>query len=73
MTESGVELGFIIGVVEEGVVGVTVGTVVIGVVMSFWVVEIGREVNCGCFSSWTFALTCPIDILLVKVEPVLEV
>lgn len=72
MTKSGDEFGFIVGVVEEGVVGVTVGTVVIGVVMSFWVVEIG-EVNCGCFSSWTFALTCPIDILFVKVEPVLEV
>lgn len=49
--ESGVEVGFIIGVDEEGVVGVIVGTVVIGVVMSFWVVEI-EVVKCSCFSSW---------------------
>lgn len=48
--ESGVEVGFIIGVDEVGVVGVIVGTVVIGVVMSFWVVEI--VVKCSCFSSW---------------------
>lgn len=49
--ESGVEVGFIIGVDEVGVVGVIVGTVVIGVVMSFWVVEI-EAVKCSCFSSW---------------------
>ena len=49
--ESGVEVGFIIGVDEEGVVGVIVGTVVIGVVMSFWFVEI-EVVQCSCFSSW---------------------
>jgi hypothetical protein len=49
--ESGFEVGFIIGVVEEGVVltGVIVGTVVIGVVMSFLVVEI-EEVKYNCFT-----------------------
>ena len=38
--KSGFELGFNTGLDEVGVVGITVGTVVIGVVMSFWSVEI---------------------------------
>ena len=38
--EPGFELGFNTGLDEVGVVGIIVGTVVIGVVMSFWSVEI---------------------------------
>lgn len=37
--ESGSEFGFIMGVDEVGVVGIIVGTVVIGVVISFWLLE----------------------------------
>lgn len=48
--ESGFEFGFTTGVDEAGLVGVSVGTVVIGVVMSIWVVEI-CEVKCVCTSS----------------------
>ena len=39
-SESGFELGFNTGVDVVGVLGVNVGTVVIGVVMSFWSVDI---------------------------------
>lgn len=72
--ESGFEVGFIIGVVEEGVVltGVVVGTVVIGVVMSFLVVEI-EEVKYNCFTWWSWSVMCPIDIFFVEIEPVLEI
>ena len=48
--ESGFEFGFTIGVDEAGLMGVIVGTVVIGVVMSLWVVEI-RVPNFASLSS----------------------
>lgn len=38
--ESGFEFGFNTGLDDVGVVGIIVGTVVMGVVMSFWSVEI---------------------------------
>ena len=47
--KTGVETGFAAEVVEEGVVGFTVGTVVIGVVMSIWVTEIEVD-ECSSFS-----------------------
>lgn len=58
------EVGFIIGVDEVGLVGVIVGTVVIGVVMSFWVVEI-EVVTCSCLSSW-------LGSKILTFRPVLE-
>lgn len=67
--ESGFEFGFTIGVDEVGVVGVSVGTVVIGVVMSLWVVEI-CEVKYVCISSFL----CPIASFPVTfIKPVLEI
>lgn len=65
--EAGVESGFTGGVVEEGVVGFTVGTVVIGVVMSFWVMEI-EEDECSCFSVPYPSFLCPISSLSVEPE-----
>lgn len=67
--ESGLEFGFIIGVlVEEGAAGVVVGTVVIGVVMSLWVVDIG-EVNCISLSKLSCSLMCsPPKPFFVKLD-----
>lgn len=70
--ESGFEFGFIIGVDEVGLLGVIVGTVVIGVVMSLWVVEVW-EVNFTSFSSWSTPFMCPMASFTVAFNPALEV
>lgn len=65
---SGFEFGFIIGVDEAGLMGVIVGTVVIGVVMSLWVVEI-RVANFASLSSWSTTFTCPTASFSVAFKP----
>lgn len=57
--ESGSEFGLTIGIDEVGLVGVIVGTVVIGVVMSLLVVEIGVFVNCSLLFSWSCSFIFP--------------
>ena len=70
-TVSGLELGLKIGDVEMmGVVGTMFGTVVMGVVMSFLVVDIG-DVNSSGFSLCDSTFTCPIAFLSV-LEPAFD-
>ena len=65
---SGLELGLKIG--DVGVMGTKLGTVVMGVVISFLVVEIGA-VNSSCFSSCpTSTFTCSAASFSVLLEPV---
>lgn len=66
---SGLELGFRNGGVE--MVGTMLGMVVMGVVISFWTVEIGA-VN-FCFLSRLSTLTClGATTFFVLLEPVIE-
>lgn len=69
---SGFEFGFTIGVDEAGLMGVIVGTVVIGVVMSLWVVEI-RVANFASLSSWPTTFMCPTASFSVAFKPVLQI
>ena len=67
VVESGLEFGFTIGIDEAGLMaGFIVGTVVIGVVMSLWVVEIWG-VNFGLGFGFTLSL------FSVSFDPVLEI
>lgn len=69
---SGLELGFRNGgVVIVGMVGTKLGIVVMGVVISFWVVEIGA-VNSNCFPSCPSSFTCLGASFSVLLEPVFE-
>lgn len=63
--DSGVEIGVTKGVVEVGVIGL-VG-VIIGVVMSFWVVEIEEENT--CLLAGSSSLLYPIASFSKTVEP----
>ena len=64
--ESGSEFGFIRGV---DVVGIIVGTVVIGVVMSFWLPEIEFTRTTTCFVPWPARLLFSLANLFVTLEP----
>ena len=69
---SGLELGLRNGDVElVGVVGIKLGMVGMGVVISLWTVEID-SVNC-CFPwSCPSTFTCPVTSFTVLLEPVFE-
>ncbi|KAJ6681424.1 hypothetical protein OIU74_019828 [Salix koriyanagi] len=67
--ESGSEFGFIMGVDVVGVVGVMVGTVVIGVVMSLRLPEIEFRCSAACFAPWSARLLSPFANLTVTLDP----
>jgi hypothetical protein len=67
--ESGSEFGFITGVEAVGVVGIIVGTVVIGVVMSFRVLEIELASTTTCFVPWSACLLFSPANISATLEP----